>query len=147
VIRDPNPEWDGPYPYEVLEPVGIGPESTQAEVRDIAFVLMPRGLMNPATQAAADQLRDPVVRLLADALMYDVDVEAALDAARERLARDREAAAAPEPLPPPGLDPELLGAVLAEVPDPVPAPTPEPELPEAEPASSSLLYSLIKFDQ
>ncbi|MEU6860568.1 hypothetical protein AB0B28_17060 [Glycomyces sp. NPDC046736] len=149
MIRDPEPLPDGEAPYALLEAAGITPESTQADVRDAAFTLMTRGLMNPATQAAADELRDPVRRLAADALLYDADLESALAQARERLERDRQAAAAPTAFPPPELGPELFAVVAADAPEPRPASAPEPELPgaAADFASPAVLDRLIQFDQ
>ena len=85
MIKDPLTAWDGEFPYDALEPAGITPQSTQAEVDDASFTLMTRHLMNPVTQKAWNQLRDVQRRLLADFLLYDVDPAVELDEARRRV--------------------------------------------------------------
>ncbi|HKS49840.1 MAG TPA: hypothetical protein VJT49_32985 [Amycolatopsis sp.] len=76
MIEDPLTTWPGQFPYRVLAGVGITPQSTQAEVNDVAFTLMAEGMMNPTTQQAWHQLRDVTRRLLVDLLLYDIDQEA-----------------------------------------------------------------------
>lgn len=103
MIKDPSTAWPGSFPYDVLAEVGITPESSHTEVADAAFLLMTRRLMNPVTQKAWDELRDVRRRLLADALLYDVDLDEEIRRARTRL--ERELAEPDEP-------PEV-GAALA----------------------------------
>ncbi|GAA2786135.1 hypothetical protein [Saccharopolyspora taberi] len=88
MIIDPTTAWSGPFPYDVLAPAGITPESAHSEVEDASFTLMARGLMNQAAHKAWNQLRDPRTRLLADLLVYDVDPGAEIGRARERIRRE-----------------------------------------------------------
>jgi hypothetical protein len=89
VIKDPLTAWDdGPYPYDELSETGVTPESSQAQIVDDApFELMISGTMNPRAQKALDELGDPQRRLVADFLLYDVDLAEEIARARERLAR------------------------------------------------------------
>ncbi|WP_158630448.1 hypothetical protein [Glycomyces terrestris] len=150
MIRDPRPAWDGRYPYEALEPAGIGPHSTQEEVENASFTLMTSGLMNAATQAAWDELREVPKRLLADALLYDVDLPAAVAEARARLERERAEAAAPPPVPPQRETAlELLASIGDDLPPVEARPAPPVDV-SAELAAfppRHLLDTLIRFDQ
>lgn len=149
-LRDPDPVWPGTHPYEALEPAGIGPESTQDEVEKASFTLMTRRMMNPVTQAAWKELRDLPRRLVLDALLYDVDLDAALAAARARLDRDREAAAAPPEDPAAfELGPDLLAGLADDLPPIEVRPAPPVDVTGATAAfpSPALLDALIRFDQ
>lgn len=88
MIEDPLTSWPGPFPYRVLAGFGITPQSTQADVRDVVFELMNEDMMNPTTQQASGQLRDLAGRLLADLLLYDIDLEADLDQWHDRVTRE-----------------------------------------------------------
>lgn len=86
MIKDPDTTWDGPFPYDVLAEAGITPDSTQREVADEApFTLMTSGLLTPRAQRALDELRDPQRRLVADFLLYDIDVAAGIERLASRL--------------------------------------------------------------
>ncbi|MGH3428214.1 MAG: hypothetical protein ACRDQZ_11730, partial [Mycobacteriales bacterium] len=85
MIKDPFTTWDGPFPYDVLVPVGVTPELSHSAMRDVAFDLLQQGLMNARTQRACDELRTIQRRLLADLLLYDVDPADDIDAAREEV--------------------------------------------------------------
>jgi hypothetical protein len=86
MIKDPGTTWDGPYPYDELAAAGITPDSTQREVADEApFTLMTQGLLTTRAQRAMEELRDPQRRLVADFLLYDVDLAADIERTGERL--------------------------------------------------------------
>ncbi|MET9265623.1 hypothetical protein [Amycolatopsis sp. NPDC004079] len=131
MIEDPLTEWPGEFPYRVLADFGITPRSSQAEVKDVVFELMARDRMNPVTQRAADELRDPAVRLLADLLHYDLD---------PATVGPPEAFAEP-PAGPPGLPAALVaflsGELLGEL---------GGEAPSAVFPSRPFLDGLVRFD-
>lgn len=87
MIKDPRTVWAGSFPYDVLAPAGITPNSTQAEVEDASFTLMRKGLMNPAAQRAWNELRDPARRMVVDLLLYDVDLDGEIAEALDRVRR------------------------------------------------------------
>lgn len=70
--KDPLTQWDGPFPYDVLDTVGVGPDSSMSEVRDASFDLMARG-MTQEERAAYDELRLVKNRLVIDFFLYRVD--------------------------------------------------------------------------
>lgn len=86
MIEDPLTNWPGRFPYRVLADIGITPDSTRADVEDVAFTLMADDRMDPATHHAWQQLRDLRSRLLADLLLYDVDQEPARQRIRAHIA-------------------------------------------------------------
>lgn len=90
MIRDPLTTWDGPYPYEVLAAAGVTPEFTQAEIGKLTFTLMRTRQMNTRTQQAWHELRKPDRRLLADLLLYPVDLDKELPKAHAALAAELE---------------------------------------------------------
>lgn len=132
MIHDPSTMWDGPFPYEVLAPAGAGPDTPHTEMQDLSFELMSRRLMTPRTQHAWHELRTTRRRLLADVLLYDVEMGTALPAAREEAEEALSAPAGPPPCaeewlrPPWGpadrLADELDGVPLPPFPGPPPAP-------------------------
>ncbi|MDJ1137447.1 hypothetical protein [Streptomyces iconiensis] len=73
MFKDPRTTWDGPYPYDVLAPAGVTPETTHADMQDVSFELMTRRMMTPETQTAWNELRTVPRRLRADLVLYDVD--------------------------------------------------------------------------
>jgi hypothetical protein len=86
MIQDPLTTWDGPFPYDELAAAGITPASTHKQVVDDApFALMVSGGLTSRAQRALDELRDPERRLVADFLLYDVDLAGEIDGARESL--------------------------------------------------------------
>ncbi|MFE0138184.1 hypothetical protein ACFWY6_42560 [Streptomyces sp. NPDC059037] len=75
MIKDPETNWDGgPFPYDALAEVGVTPWTTHAALQDISFELLARRLMTPVTQQAWDDLRSVRRRMLAELLLYDVDL-------------------------------------------------------------------------
>ncbi|MFG3258311.1 hypothetical protein [Streptomyces sp. NPDC048172] len=141
MIHDPSAAWDGPFPYEVLAPAGATPDTPHAEMQDLSFELMSRRLMTPRTQRAWHELRTTRRRLLADLLLYDVelarDVGAALDEAEEELATPGVPPEAEEWLRPPWDPADRLADELDGVPLP-----PPPPLPQDGP-----LDALVRFDR
>ncbi|MFI6088698.1 hypothetical protein [Streptomyces sp. NPDC051218] len=82
MIKDPATSWDGgPYPYDALAEVGVTPGMPHAGLQDVSFELLARRLMTPATQQAWEELRVVRRRMLAELLLYDVDLTAELPAA------------------------------------------------------------------
>ncbi|MFC8128841.1 hypothetical protein [Streptomyces sp. NPDC057302] len=121
MIKDPSTSWDGgPFPYDALAEVGVTPGTSHAGLQDASFELLARRLMTPVTQQAWDELRVVRRRMVAELLLYDVDLEAEIPAAQAALDR---AFAAAEPLAPTG-----------------PPPSPLPE------ETARLLDDLIAFD-
>lgn len=75
MIKDPETNWDGgPFPYDALAEVGVTPWTTHAALQDIPFELLARRLMTPVAQRAWDDLRSVRRRMLAELLLYDVDL-------------------------------------------------------------------------
>ncbi|WP_367045838.1 hypothetical protein [Streptomyces sp. Je 1-332] len=109
MIRDPATSWDGgPYPYDALAEVGVTPGMTHAGLQDVSFELLARRLMTPATQQAWEELRVVRRRMLAELLLYDVDLttelaaaDAALDAALDATLLVREPRGREDPPPHP----------------------------------------------
>ncbi|MDX2523352.1 hypothetical protein [Streptomyces europaeiscabiei] len=108
MIEDRSEVPGAPSPYEALATVGVTPWTTHAEMQDVSFELLARGLMNPHTQQAWNDLRDPRQRLLLDLFLYDIDDtegahgagDAAAGAADGGPAAPAEPAAPVEPPPP-----------------------------------------------
>jgi hypothetical protein len=144
VIQDPLTVWDGPYPYDVLAPVGVTPELTHKEMQDVSFALMRGGLMGPRTHQAWDELRTLRRRLLIDLLLYDVGPAEEIAPAREPV----EEEPGPADSPPKDQKGPLRGTpMLAALRDLCPpsdtARGPEPRAP-AEPGR---LDHMIRFDR
>jgi hypothetical protein len=150
VIKDQLTVWNGQFPYDLLAAVGITPQSSQAEVEDASFALMTKRMMNPATQKAWDELRDPQRRLLVDILLYNADPAEEIARVKERI--ERELADPEEPpelatvlMMPAELLHELadeLSTVHVELPPQVPVPQRFNTFPP-----QSLIDSLIQFDR
>lgn len=149
MIRDPDAVWNGPYPYEVLEKAGIGPDSTRDEVANASFKLMTHRMMNPVTQKAWDELRELPKRLLADALLYDVDTAAEIERARAWVRRERATSAEVDTERYWSMPPDLLATLADDLPELETEAPGEVELPpEAEAfPSQGLIDSLIRFDR
>ncbi|MFG2498051.1 hypothetical protein ACGFSB_07495 [Streptomyces sp. NPDC048441] len=78
MIKDPSTSWDGgPFPYDALAEVGVTPWTSHAGLQDVSFELLARRLMTPVTQQAWDELRVVRRRMLAELLLYDVDLATA----------------------------------------------------------------------
>ncbi len=86
MLKDPLTRWQGPFPYDLLAPVGITPQSSLKEVMDASYDLMAQGLMTPDVRAAWDKLRHTSERLVVDFFLYDIDL--AVEARRHRAALD-----------------------------------------------------------
>ncbi|MGW7073977.1 hypothetical protein ACWGH2_01085 [Streptomyces sp. NPDC054871] len=101
MIKDPSTSWDGgPYPYDALAEVGVTPGMSHADLQDVSFELLARRLMTPATQHAWDELRVVRRRMVAELLLYDVDLAAELPAAEAELDRALAAGAPGQPAAP-----------------------------------------------
>lgn len=124
MIKDPSTSWDGgPFPYDALADVGVTPRTSHADLQDVSFELLARRLMTPVTQQAWDELRVVRRRMLAELLLYDVDLASDIPAAQAALDR--------------ALDRALAAA------EPATGPPPESPLPEE---TARLLDGLITFD-
>jgi hypothetical protein len=82
VIHDPLTPWSGPFPYEALAAAGVTPATTQDQMREVPFELMAARMMTPDAQRACKELSVLRTRLLADLLLYDVDLPKAVAEAR-----------------------------------------------------------------
>lgn len=71
-MQDPLLDWDGVFPYDALAAVGVTPQSTMQQIRDVSFDLMARG-MSVEERAAWDQLRLVEKRLVVDFFLYQTD--------------------------------------------------------------------------
>lgn len=150
MLKDPLTAWDGPYPYDVLALVEVTPHHSHAEILDLSYELMERGLMTPLARIAWEELRRVERRLLADLLLYDLDPQtevaaasAAIDAELRRPGPPQYAEEALE-LRPELLD-ELAGELRSVELDP---PSPIGVIPEfADPTPPGLLDDLIRFDR
>ncbi|AXK36923.1 hypothetical protein DVA86_34785 [Streptomyces armeniacus] len=155
MFKDPLTAWHGPFPYDVLAPVGVTPATTHSEMQDVSFDLMVQRLMTPETQTAWNELRTLQKRLLVDAVLWDVDPEAEIATARQEL--DEALSDPGEPpevaacLAPPGAD--ALDWLVEEL-DGVELNAPEPALPDeaddalsGAPVPPGLLDELIRFDR
>lgn len=91
MIKDPRLCWDEEFPYDTLAVAGITPHSTQDEVRRANFDLMRKRALTPQARQAWDELRDQERRMIADFLLYDLDVDAEIAASAEAARRDLEA--------------------------------------------------------
>jgi hypothetical protein len=150
MLRDPCSSWPGPFPYDVLAPVGVTPALPHAELLDVPLELLSQGLMTPDRERAWDELRRLDRRLFVDFLLYELDPATDFPAAR---------AAVDHELQHPGEPPEvgaalsvpadLVAGLAAEVRLPPLAAAPEPdavpELPTMPPRH--LLHRLIRFDR
>lgn len=73
MFKDPLTIWADGFPYDLLSPAGITPDSSQREIRDAAFTLMAQGPMAPEVRHAWDTLRQPERRLAVDFFMLEED--------------------------------------------------------------------------
>ena len=69
MYKDPLTEWEDGFPYDLLAPAGVTPESSMQEIRDSSFILMAQGEMTPQVRRAWDTLRQPDRRLVVDFFM------------------------------------------------------------------------------
>ena len=74
---DPLLPWDGQFPYLVLQPFGITPDSTSTEILDLSYVLTPEQNNDPIINRAWDALRITKTRLVADFFCLDLPDAAA----------------------------------------------------------------------
>src|SRR2546429_8383519 len=82
MLKDPFTAWDGPFPYDLLKPVGATPELPHAEMLEIPFELLSQGLMSPEANHAWEELRLIERRLFVDLMMYELDPATEIAAAR-----------------------------------------------------------------
>lgn len=80
-VKDPDFRWPSPFPYDVLAPFGLTPESSAQQILDASFDLMASHALTPAVRAAWDAVRNPENRLLLDLFFYHVDFESELHSA------------------------------------------------------------------
>jgi hypothetical protein len=85
MLKDPLTRWHGPFPYDVLERVGITPAASLRQVLDASFALMEQGGMTPEARQAWDELRLVPRRLLVDFFLYSLDPAAEIARARRAL--------------------------------------------------------------
>jgi hypothetical protein len=69
MLKDPLTEWEDGFPYDLLVPAGITPESSMQEIQDASFTLLEQGAMTPQVRKAWDALRHPDRRLVVDFFM------------------------------------------------------------------------------
>src|SRR2546423_871371 len=81
MLKDPFTAWDGPFPYDLLKPVGATPELPHAEMLEIPFELLSQGLMSPEANHAWEELRLIERRLFVDLMMYELDPATGIAAA------------------------------------------------------------------
>lgn len=87
MIKEPLTQWDDGFPYDLLAPVGVTPDSSMQMVRDASFTLMAQNAMTPAMRQAWDTLRRPDRRLVVDFFMIHGEY-ASLFAASSQEAQD-----------------------------------------------------------
>lgn len=78
MIKDPQTYWPDGFPYDVLAPAGITPDSSLKQIRDAPFDLMEQGSMTPEVRKAWDTLRHPAQRLMVDFFLYHSEAAAEL---------------------------------------------------------------------
>ncbi|HEX6352949.1 hypothetical protein [Actinophytocola sp.] len=151
MIKDPLTAWQGQFPYDALAPVGITPQSSQAEVKDASYALMTGKLMRePAVQKAWDELRDPLRRLMVDIQLYNLDPVEEAGKAMARVEAERAAIGEPPELAdaftmPTDLLDELTGELTPVHPEPPPPVVAPPDLAAFPPLP--MVNRLIRFDR
>ncbi len=153
MIKDPLTKWPGQFPYDVLAPAGVTPETTHKDMSAVSFKLMARRMMTQRARLAWDELRMIQRRMLVDFMLYDIDLTAEIAAARQ--AAERELADAGEPPADQqafALHPELLHELLEELRTGLTETVPEPPVPDGADALAALLPpawldELIGFDR
>lgn len=83
MLKDPQANGDGGFPYDLLAEAGIGPSSSMKEILDASFLLMEQGRWSPEVRRAWDELRTIERRLEVDFLLYDVDIGTEASSARQ----------------------------------------------------------------
>ncbi|MFC7220407.1 hypothetical protein ACFQLX_19885 [Streptomyces polyrhachis] len=154
MLKDPGLPWPAPFPYDVLAPAGVGPHTTHAQMQEVSFTLMERGLMGTATQTAWHELRSVEGRLLVDLLLYDADPAAEVPARLAALAAEEEAASGAEEPPEVAACLSLRRADFDELAGelrPLPPPPPAREavsVPELERVDAlELVEDFLRFDR
>ncbi len=71
LFPDPALPWEGDYPYRSMEPFGVSPASTAAEVLDASLGMSPDDL-GSEVNTSWHALRMPRGRLLADFFLYEL---------------------------------------------------------------------------
>jgi hypothetical protein len=82
--KDPLTEWEEGFPYDLLAPVGVTPDSPMAVVREALFLLMARGTVPAADRQAWEALRRPERRRVVDFFMLPGDAQPAPEPAPRR---------------------------------------------------------------
>ena len=91
IPRLPHPWPSTGYPYEVLESVGISPQSSHEDVLAASLQLMAKGLLTADRRRAWDRLRLPAERLATDFFLYHpsfCDIDAMVSEAIAKCERD-----------------------------------------------------------
>jgi hypothetical protein len=90
MFKDPTTHWPDGFPYDLLAPAGITPDSSMKEIMNAGWSLMPLGGMTPEVRQAWDTLRDPAQRLMVDFFMYHSDAIADFFAAADSAQQEED---------------------------------------------------------
>ena len=71
--QDQSIAWDGPFPYETLEPAGITINSSMTDILKAMSHFSRSKTSNQAVRAAWTELRKPECRLFYDFFLYQID--------------------------------------------------------------------------
>ncbi|MGH3941984.1 MAG: hypothetical protein ACRDTG_25860 [Pseudonocardiaceae bacterium] len=85
MIKDPLIVWNGSFPYDVLEPVGVTPAMSHSDMLGVSYDLLTSGPVDPEMEQAWDELRMIRSRLLVDLVLYNVDPAVEIAAARDEV--------------------------------------------------------------
>ena len=69
---DPLIPWDGAYPYLVLQPLGLTPQSTTTQVLDASYSMTSEQIEDPVLNDAWEALRIAKSRLVVDFFCLDL---------------------------------------------------------------------------
>jgi hypothetical protein len=69
MFRDPDTTWPGGFPYAILAPAGVTPNSTRSQMMKAAFYFMQEGNLEEAEKALR-AVRTPEERLVVDFFLY-----------------------------------------------------------------------------
>jgi hypothetical protein len=134
VIKDPWTVWSGPFPYDVLAPAGVTPNTSHRRMQEIP--------LTPETRQALEELRSVRRRLLVDLVLYPVDAEAELAHVERELATPGEPLEVAEALEFRPSPPQDWAEELGELDLPEPQ-----EVPSYAEFDSVMLDELIRFDR
>ena len=71
--KDPEMTWDGAYPYDVLAPVGITPQSSMQDILKANRYFVRRGDLSKEVADAGRRLRRIESRLFYDFFLYQME--------------------------------------------------------------------------